>query len=249
MDLKGQVAMVTGASSGIGVRIADALAKRGVRLALTYRGHPDEASRTAKQVKAQGVDAVLCHLDQTDPASCDDAIKAVFKGLGRIDILVNNAGMNHPVPYPDLDGMTPEIWDRVFNTNLRGAFLMTRAAANHLKEHGRGRVINMSGFPGIAPMGSSIALAVSKAAIIQLTRCLAVALAPKVAVNCIAPGLVEGTGMTGKLPETAIAGLRERALLKRTTSVDDVVRQVLLLCEADGITGQTHSVDAGLVFH
>jgi 3-oxoacyl-[acyl-carrier protein] reductase len=188
------------------------------------------------------------HLDQTDPASCSAAVEATVEALGRLDILINNAAWNDPVPLQDLDALTPDIWDRALNTNLRGPLLMTRAGAHHLKREARGRVVNVSGIPGLRPMGS-IALAVSKAGLIHLTRCLAVALAPSITVNCVAPGLIEGTRMSARIPPARVEALRDQAALKRTTSADDVARQIVLFCESESVTGQTQVIDAGVVVH
>ena len=136
----------------------------------------------------------------------------------------------------------------MLNTNLRGPFLLSRAAARYLKQQDQGRIVNVSGFPGLAPLGSSIALAVSKAGLIHLTHCLAVALAPSISVNCVAPGLMEGTRMSSRVRPEAVAALKERAALKRTTDLDDVARQVVLFCQAESITGQTLVIDGGIVF-
>ena len=124
---------------------------------------------------------------------------------------------------------------------------MTRAAATHLKRQDQGRVINISGLPGLAPVGS-IALAVSKAGLIHLTRCLAVALAPSITVNSIAPGLMAGTRMFARATER-LAAATTQAALKRTTKLEDVARQVVLFCQSDSVTGQTQVIDAGTVFH
>ena len=132
------------------------------------------------------------------------------------------------------------------NTNLRGPFLMTRAAARYLKQQDQGRVVNISGVPGLVPVGT-IALAVSKAGLIHLTRCLALALAPSITVNCIAPGLMEGTRMFDRVPPARVAASTAQAALKRTTRLEDVARQVVLFCRSDSITGQTQVIDAGTV--
>ena len=248
MDLRDRVALITGASGGLGAVTARMLADDGVHVAVTHLGHRDEAFAVCRQIEATGRKAFLVHLDQTDPASCGVAVEATVKALGRLDILINNAAWNDPVPLPDLDSLTPEIWDRAVNTNLRGPYLMTRAAAPHLKRQDQGRVVNISGVPGLAPMGS-IALAVSKAGLIHLTRCLAVALAPSITVNCVAPGLMEGTRMFARVPPARVAALTAQAALKRTTSLEDVARQVMLFCQSDSITGQTQVIDAGTVFH
>ena len=248
MDLHDRVALITGASGGLGAVTARMLAEHGVHVAVTHLGHRDEAVKLCQQIEAKGRKTFLVHLDQTDPASCSAAVEATVNALGRLDILINNAAWNDPVPLGDLDSLTPEIWDRAVNTNLRGPFLMTRAAAPHLKRQDQGRVVNISGTPGLVPTGS-IALAVSKAGLIHLTRCLAVALAPSVTVNCIAPGLIEGTRMFARVPPARVAALKDQAALKRTTDPKDVARQVVTFCQSDSVTGQTQVVDSGLVFH
>lgn len=248
MDLHDRVALITGASGGLGAVTARMLAEHGVHMAVTHLGHRDEAVELCQQIEAKGRKTFLVHLDQTDPASCSAAVEATVNALGRLDILINNAAWNDPVPLGDLDSLTPEIWDRAVNTNLRGPLLMTRAAAPHLKRQDQGRVVNISGTPGLVPTGS-IALAVSKAGLIHLTRCLAVALAPSVTVNCIAPGLIEGTRMFARVPPARVAALKDQAALKRTTDPKDVARQVVVFCQSDSVTGQTQVVDPGLVFH
>ena len=248
MDLRDRVALITGASGGLGAVTARMLADHGVHIAVTHLGHRDEAIELCRQIEARGRKALLVHLDQIDPASCSSAVEEAVTALGRLDILINNAAWNDPVPLADLGSLTPEIWDRAMNTNLRGPFLMTRAAAPHLKRQDQGRVVNISGVPGLVPTGS-IALAVSKAGLIHLTRCLAVALAPSITVNCVAPGLMEGTRMFARVPPARVAAVKEQAALKRITDSEDVARQVVVFCQSDSVTGQTQVVDSGVVFH
>ena len=229
--------------------ISQALASEGAHIAVAYRGHKDEGAAVCREIEAKGRKSLLVHLDHNDPASCEAAVKATVASLGRLDILVNNAGASRRVPFADLEALTPEIWDLLLDTNLRGPFLMSRAAAPHLKRNDRGHIINISGFPGFLPEGSSIGQAVSKAGLIHLTRCLAVALAPKVAVNCISPGILEGTRMSSTRTPEATAAFRDRTTLKRNTNLEDVARQVVLFCRSDSITGQTLAIDGGIVFH
>jgi len=248
MELRDRVALITGGSGGLGSVTACILADEGVHVAVTHLGHRDEGLDVCRQVEKKGRKSLLVHLDQTDPAACGGAVEATVQALGRLDILINNAAWNDPVPLHDLDALTPEIWDRALATNLRGPLLMTRAAAPHLKRQHQGRVVNVSGIPGLVPMGS-IALAVSKAGLIHLTRCLAMALAPSITVNCVAPGLIEGTRMSARVPPARVAALKHQAALKRTTSPEDVARQIVLFCRSDSITGQTQVLDSGVVFH
>jgi 3-oxoacyl-[acyl-carrier protein] reductase len=143
MDLTDRVALVTGAAGGLGAVISRALASEGVHVAVAYRGHKDEGAAVCREIEAKGRNAFLVHLDHNDPASCEAAVNATVTSLGRLDILVNNAGISRRVPFQDLDALTPEIWDLLLDTNLRGPFLMTRAAAPHLRRHHRGRVVKI----------------------------------------------------------------------------------------------------------
>jgi 3-oxoacyl-[acyl-carrier protein] reductase len=142
--------------------------------------------------------------------------------------------------------LTPEIWDRVLATNLRGPYLLSRALAPHLRKNGAGRIVNIASVAGLTPGGSSIAYAASKAALIHLTRCLAVALAPEVTVNCIAPGLVEGTRMAERVPDAVKKVARSQAVLGRTGSIQDIAEQAIAFCRAESVTGQVIVVDGGL---
>jgi 3-oxoacyl-[acyl-carrier protein] reductase len=185
-------------------------------------------------------------LDQRDPAAIDAAVGSVVGEFGRLDILVNNAAWNVGIAFSALDALTAEIWDRVLETNLRGPYLLARASAPHLRAHHAGRIVNIASVAGLFPGGSSIAYAASKAALIHLTRCLAVALAPDVTVNCIAPGLVEGTRMAQRLPQEMAQLARRLAVLGRTASAEDIAQQVVTFCRAESVTGQVLVVDGGM---
>ena len=249
MDLKGRVALVAGGTGLLGLAIARALAKGGADVAITYLERQDAAKETCAAVEGLGRRAWSVALDQTDAAAIPKAVEAVRSRFGRLDALVNNAAWNIAIPFPDLEALDAAVWDRLFATNLRGPYLLARAAAPHLKASGSGRIVNIASVAGLNPGGSSIAYATSKAGLIHLTRCLAVALAPEVTVNCVAPGLMEGTRMTSRLrPETA-EGARQRSVLKRAASVEDVADQVVTFCRSDSVTGQVLNIDAGVFFH
>jgi len=164
----------------------------GCAIGATYIGFAEGAQAVVETARSGGVDADSVQLDQRDEASIEACAHWVIDRFGRCDILVNNAAWNIGIPFADLEALTPEIWDRVHETNLRGPFLLSRLFASELRRHKAGRIINIASLAGLAPGGSSIAYAASKAGLIHLTHCMAVALAPDVTVNCIAPGLVEG---------------------------------------------------------
>jgi 3-oxoacyl-[acyl-carrier protein] reductase len=249
MDLKDRVALVAGGTGVLGIAIARALARAGADVGITYLERRDAARETCEAVEKLGRRAYSVTLDQTDAGAIPMAIEAVAGHFGRLDMLVNNAAWNIAIPFPDLEALDAATWDRLFSTNLRGPYLLCRAAAPYLKAGGAGRIINIASVAGLNPGGSSIAYATSKAGLIHLTRCLAVAMAPDVTVNCVAPGLMEGTRMTSRLrPETA-DGARQRAALKRAASVEDVADQVVTFCRSDSVTGQVLNIDAGVFFH
>jgi 3-oxoacyl-[acyl-carrier protein] reductase len=245
MDLAGRVAFVTGGSGDVGGAVANALAAAGADVAISYIGNTDGASVTAAAVNATGRRALAVQLDQRDPAAIDAAVREVAGAFGRVDILVNNAAWNIGIPFRNLDALTAEIWDRVLETNLRGPFLLARALAPHLRAHGAGRIVNIASVGGLYPTSSSIAYSASKAGLIHLTRCLALALAPDVTVNCVAPGLVEGTRMAQRLPQEVVDKVRGEVVLGRTASIEDIAAQVVAFCRAESITGQVLVVDGG----
>ena len=249
MELTDRVAFVTGGGSGLGLATTKSLAKSGADVCVSYRDNKDAAVSVCNDIKAMGSRAAFVQLDQSDPASVEAAVESVIEQLGQLDILVNNAATSNPVPFPDLEALTPEIWDQLFDTNLRGPFLMARAAAPYLRKSDAGRIVNVGANIGLMPAGSSIAQAVTKAGVIHLTRCLAVALAPDVAVNCVAPGLMEGTQMSGRGSQARVDAMRERALLKHNTSIQDVADQIVQFCRAESVTGQALVMDGGIHFH
>lgn len=245
MELIDKVALVTGGSGDIGAAICDALAAAGCDIALTYVGNTEGADQTAAAVTAQGRRARTIALDQRDEDSIDAAASAVIEHYGRCDILVNNAAWNIGIPFPQLDQLDAETWDRVLETNLRGPYLLSRALAPQLADDG-GRIVNVASVGGLNPGSSSIAYSCSKAGLIHLTHCLAVALAPDISVNCVAPGLVEGTRMAQRLPDAVAEGARRQAVLGRVGSATDIAAATVMLCTADTITGQTIVVDGGM---
>jgi len=246
MELNGKVALVTGGSGDIGGAIARRLGRAGAHVVVTYVGAADAAAAAVDAIISAGGRASAQQLDQRSPSAIEACIEHVASAHGRLDILVNNAAWNIGIPFPDLDALTPDIWDRVLETNLRAPFLLARAAARLLSAEGGGHIVNISSAGGISPGSSSIAYSSSKAGLNHLTRCLAVAMAPNVAVNCVAPGLVENTRMAQRLPEAMARGARAQAVLGRVGQAEDIAAQVLTFVTSTSITGQTVVIDGGM---
>ena len=245
-ELEGRVSLVTGGSGDIGSAIAKRLGQAGSTVVITYVGAEDLASQTVDEIKAEGGNASALRLDQRDPNEIEAIISQISQDQGRLDILVNNAAWNIGIPFPNLEELTAEIWDRVLETNLRAPFLLARAAASLLKADGGGHIVNISSAGGISPGSSSIAYSSSKAGLNHLTRCLAVAMSPDVAVNCVAPGLVENTRMANRLPDAVSNAARKQAILGKVGQTEDIAEQVLTFVTSTSVTGQTIVIDGGL---
>jgi 3-oxoacyl-[acyl-carrier protein] reductase len=250
MDLRGAVALVTGGNGGLGQRICHALAKEGVHIAVMYAQSRDQAEGVARELAASyQVNAAAFACDITDGAAVKRLVGDVSKRFGRIDILVNDAAYNTSIPFTDLDNLTEDVWDKIMAVNLTGPMRLTKAVAPVMKAQGRGRIVNISSVAGLGPQGSSIAYAVSKAGLIHLTRCMAVALAPETLVNCVAPGLLEGTRATSNLRPEQIERASAASLLKKAADKDDCADMVVTMCRTETMTGQTIVIDSGRTFH
>jgi 3-oxoacyl-[acyl-carrier protein] reductase len=250
MDLKGSVALVTGGNGGLGQRICHALAREGAHIAVMYARSHEQAEGVARELASgYGIDATAFACDITDGAAVDRLVGEVAARFGRLDILVNDAAYNISVPFSDLDGLTLEVWEKIMAVNLTGPMRLMKAVAPVMKAQGRGRIVNIASVAGLGPSGSSIAYAVSKAGLIHLTRCMAVALAPETLVNCVAPGLLEGTRATSNLRAEQIARSASSALLKKPADKDDCADMVVTMCRTETMTGQTVVIDAGRIFH
>jgi 3-oxoacyl-[acyl-carrier protein] reductase len=250
MELNGAVALVTGGNGGLGQRICHHLAREGAHVAVMYAQSRDEAEGVARDLKSRHqINAAAFQCDITDGAAVERVIGEVTRQFGRLDILVNDAAYNKSVPFADLDGLTMEVWDRIVAVNLTGPMRLIKAAAPVMKAQGRGRIVNIASVAGVAPTGSSIAYSVSKAGLIQLTRCMAVALAPEVLVNCVAPGLLEGTRATSNLRPEQIERSAATSLLKKPADKDDCADMAVTMCRTDTMTGQTTVIDSGRYFH
>jgi 3-oxoacyl-[acyl-carrier protein] reductase len=250
MDLRGAVALVTGGNGGLGQRICHALAKEGAHTAVMYAQSKDQAEGVARDLASHyQINAAAFACDITDSAAVDKLVADVTARFGRLDILINDAAYNKSVAFTDLDNLTRELWDKIMAVNLTGPMCMTKAVAPIMKAQGRGRIVNIASVAGLGPTGSSIAYAVSKAGLIHLTKCMAVAMAPETLVNCVAPGLLEGTRATANLRPEVVERNAASSLLKKPADKDDCADMVVTMCRTETMTGQTIVIDSGRTFH
>ena len=250
MDLKGVVALVTGGNGGLGQRICHALAQEGAHIAVMYARSRDQAESVAGELTSRyQINAQAFACDITDGAAVDRLVGEVTQAFGRLDVLINDAAYNVSIPFGDLDNLTLEVWEKIMAINLTGPMRLTKAVAPIMKAQGRGRIVNIASVAGLSPTGSSIAYAVSKAGLIHLTRCMAVALAPETLVNCVAPGLLDGTRATANLRSEQIERSASSSLLKRPADKDDCADMVVAMCCTETMTGQTVVIDSGRIFH
>jgi 3-oxoacyl-[acyl-carrier protein] reductase len=250
MDVSGAVALVTGGNGGLGQRICHKLASEGVHIAVMYAQSRDQAESVARELTSRHqVNAEAFACDVTDGAAVERVVGEVGRHFGRLDILVNDAAYNKAIPFADLDSLTMEVWDKIMAVNLTGPMRLIKAVAPVMKAQGRGRIVNISSVAGVGPTGSSIAYAVSKAGLIHLTRCMAVALAPETLVNCVAPGLLEGTRATANLRPEQIENSAATSLLKKPADKEDCADMVVAMCRTETMTGQTMVIDSGRYFH
>ena len=245
--LADQVALVTGASRGIGAVIAQRLARDGARVAVNYQSSEAAASRVARLITEAGGEAAVMAGDVSKEEDADTLVKDVIEQWGRIDILVNNAGITRDRL---LLRMTPEDWDRVLEVNLRGAFLCTKHVMPHLIRRRQGRVVNISSVVGIGGNPGQANYAASKAGLIGFTKAVAREVASRnITVNALAPGFIDTGGMVDQMTEEARKAVLGRIPMERFGSADDVAEAVSFLCGpgAGYITGQVITIDGGMV--
>ncbi len=239
--LAGQVALVTGGAIRLGRAIALALAQERCHVGVHYHRSAAAARATVRELHALGVEARALRADVSRPGEARRLIREALRHFGQLDLLVNNAGIFFPTP---LERTTPAQWDRLLAVNLKGPFLMSQATARAMLRAGAGRIINIADVGAVHPWPSYIPYCVSKAGLLMLTKGLALALAPRVQVNCVAPGAV-------LLPEGAPPALhrrlRQEVPMARAGEPKDVAAAVIFFATCPRyITGQVLFVDGGV---
>jgi 3-oxoacyl-[acyl-carrier protein] reductase len=251
MDVRGKTAIVTGSAVGVGRAAALDLARRGANVVVNYSRSEDDARETLRLVEAEGAAGLLVRADVSKDAEVRDMVRQTVERFGGLHVLVNNAAMTHFVPMQDLEGMKEEFWDDIYAVNVKGVFFCCRAAAPEIKRSGGGAIVNVSSVAGIRAIGSSMAYAASKAAVINMTIALARVLGPEIRVNCVAPGFIETRWLRDGLGEQVYELARNREIntsaLKAVCKPEDVSQAIMSFVEgADLVTGQTLLVDGGV---
>ena len=245
MTMNESVALVTGGSRGIGRAICLELARQGAAVAVNYAGNEQAAQETVEACRALGVQAEAFQADVSDPAACESLIAQVKERFGRLDILVNNAGVTR-------DGLLmtakPEDFDKVLDTNLKGAYFCMKAAAKVMMRQRHGRIVNLSSVVGLRGNPGQTGYAASKAGVLGLTKAAAKELASRnITVNAVAPGFIE-TDMTAVLPEKAKTAMLSTIPMAAPGQPEDVARAAAFFARPESayITGQVLCVDGGM---
>jgi 3-oxoacyl-[acyl-carrier protein] reductase len=243
-----RVALVTGAATGIGRAAVLALARAGFDVGINYSRSDPAAAETARLAEQCGVRTRLFRCDVSDDTGVRKMLEELAGEFGRLDALVNNAGTTTEVKPKDFEALTTEDWDRVFAVNVRGTFQVTRASVPLLKASG-GSIVNTASIVGLRPGPQPLPYATSKAAVVSLTKLLALNLAPEIRVNAVAPGWMEGDWMMRMLKDRYEDLMSRRAKmtpLRRCVTADDVAEVILnLLTSNRFVTGEVIVVDGG----
>ena len=251
MQIRGKVALITGASSGVGAATARQMAMSGARVMINFCHSEAEATKLTRELQADGADVSLFRADVADDQQARRLVDATQKQFGALDVLINNAGTTKFIPFSDLEAATDEVWREIMNVNLLGAFHMIRAASDLLAQGESGEIVNVTSVAGVAATGSSIPYACSKAALNTLTVAMARTLAPKVRVNAVAPGFIDGRWLRKGLGDgydRAKQHHEGQVPLRRVSQPEDIANAIMsIICGSDMVTGQVVVCDGGML--
>jgi pteridine reductase len=239
MDLKGKVALVTGAGRRVGRAIALELAAHGATVAAHYRTSQAEADAVVAEIAAHAGKAQTLRANLEHVAEIEQMVSEILGSFGRIDILVNSASVFAPTPLAEI---TERDWDANLDTNLKGPFFLSKFAGAAMRRQGAGKIINLGDWAGIRPYKDYLPYSVSKSGLIGLTKALAKELAPQLQVNCIALGMVMPPENYTK---EEVERLVSRTPTKKIGTPEDVARAVVFFCETDFATGSVLTLEGG----
>jgi len=251
-SMDGKVSIVTGSATGLGAAVALKLAERGSKVVINYTKSEEEAKETQGQCEALGVETLLAQGDVSKDEDCRRIVAETVARWGRVDVLVNNAGGTKFADHAKLEALNEEDFLWIYKVNVVGAYMMIRACEPHMKEVGKGKVVNISSIAGVTGVGSSIAYAASKGALNTMTLSLARSLAPEIRVNAVCPGFIGTRWFSerfGKETFDRIVKQQEETMpLRRAGMAEDIATSVVFFCDEGGehITGETLITDAGM---
>lgn len=241
-----RVALVTGSATGVGRACVVEFARRGFDVVVNYSRSEQEATETASAAEKLGAKVLTIPCDVSDDAAVRRMIHDIEERFGRLDVLVNNAATTNFVAHENLEELTEAMWDRMLAVNLKGAFFVSRAAADLLRASGDGSIVNVSSVAGITGNGSSIAYCATKGGLNTMTKSLARALAPEVRVNAVCPGPINSRWIKQGNPDCDIDEMVADYPIPKASEPEDVAEAVLFLAiSARMVTGQTLGVDGG----
>lgn len=247
------VAIITGGGTGVGRETALALARLKYNVLITYSRSKEEAESTAKELTGLGVKAIALRADVAEDSACREMAALAIREWGRIDVLVNCAGTTDFIPFQNIEAVTDESWQRLYQVNVIGAFHCARAVRQAMLDSGGGTIINISSVAAQLAQGSSIPYCCTKAALDNLTVSLARTFAPQIRVNGIAPGFIAGRWTQGGLGakyEGVKAAYEKTLPLQRVCEPKDIADGIVsLITGSKLVTGQTLTVDAGMMIH
>lgn len=243
MNLQDKVVIITGGGTGIGKAAALKLADAGAKVVVNYSRSEKEAARVVNEIKQRGGTAFAFKADVAIEQEVHDMVLQTVTFFGTIDGLVNNASITAQIAMDDLDSVTDEMWDSLWNVNVKGMFYCVKAVVPYMKKQKSGVIVNLGSVAGMTGIGSSIPYAATKSAIHTMTKSLAIALAPDIRVNSISPGAVHTKWWSGN--EEKMYQLAGNLPLKRISTPDDIAEAILFQLTQESVTGQIFTIDNG----
>lgn len=249
MDLKDKVAIVTGSSSGVGAATVRLLASKGCHVVVNYSSSADAAEKVAQECRDFGVEALVCQANVANDDDCQRMVEATLAKFGRLDALVNNAGTTKFNPHHKMDGLDKDDFFHIYGVNVVGPYQMVRAAEKALRDSGEASVVNVASIAGVRGIGSSIAYAASKGALLTMTQSLARVMGPEIRVNAVCPGFIQGEWLEQGMGENYHKikdSLESVTPLKLTCTAETVADSIVAFIEGHSvITGQHIILDGG----